>query len=85
MLAQLVILDLDSATVGTVDFFNKPTVGHRGWGLSARGGGVTKVFWTGLTVGLELLKGGGWEVWVTGFWVGRMGFVSERASVFWVR
>lgn len=60
MLAQLVILDLDAATVGTVDFFNKPTVGRMGWGLGARGGGITKVFWTGLTVGLEVLEGGRW-------------------------
>lgn len=80
-MAQLAILDLDSATVGTVDFFSKPTVGRRGWGLGARGGGVTKVFWTGLTVGPEVLKGGGWEVWVTGFWVDRMGFVNEGAAV----
>lgn len=83
-MAQLVILDLDSATMGTVDFFNKPTVGRRGCGLGTRGGGVTKVFWTGLTVGLEVLEGGEWEVWVTGFWVGRMGFVNEGAAVFGV-
>lgn len=81
-MAQLVILDLDSATVGKVDFFDKPTVGRRGWALGAGGGGVTKVFWTGLTVGLEVLERGGWNVRVTCFWVGRMGFVNE--AVFWV-
>lgn len=85
LLAQLVILDLDSATVGIADFFNKPTVGRRGWGLGARGRGVTKVFWTGLPVGLEALEGARWGVRVTGFWAGRTtGFVGKGAAVFWV-
>lgn len=55
--AQLVVLDLDFATVGIVNFLDKPVVGRRGWGLGTGGRGVMKVFWTGLTVGLEALEG----------------------------
>lgn len=84
LLARLVVLDLASATVGIVGFFDKPAVGCRGRGLGARGRGVTRVFWTGLTVGLEALEGARWEVRFTGFWVGRTGFVNEGAAVFWV-
>lgn len=84
LLAQLLVLDLDSATVGRVDFFTKPAVGHRGWGLGDRGRGVTKVFWTGLTVGLEALEGARWGVRVTSFCAGRTaGFVDEGTAAFW--
>lgn len=44
MLAQLVVLDLDFATVGSVNFLDKPVVGRRGWGLGTGGRGVMKVF-----------------------------------------
>lgn len=84
LLAQLVILDLDFATVGRVNFLDKPVVGCRGWGLEAGGRGVMKVFWTGLTVGLEALEGTRWEVRGAGFWVGGTCFVNEGAPVFWI-
>lgn len=84
LLDQLIILDLDFATVGLVNFLDKPVVGRRGLGLGAEGRGVTKVFWTGLTVGLEALEGARREVRGTGFWVGRTGFVNEGAPVFWI-
>lgn len=81
LLAQLVILDLDSATVEAA-FLEKPAAGRRNWGLEAGGRGVMEVFWTGLTVGLEALEGAGWEVGGVGFWVVRTGFVNEGATVF---
>lgn len=82
--AQLVILDLDFATVGIVYFLDKPVVGCRGWELGAGGWGVMNAFWMGFTVGLEALECARWEVGGAGFRVGRTGFVNEGAPVFWI-
>lgn len=84
LLDQLVILDLGFATVGIVNFLDKPVVGCRAWGLGVGGWGVMKVFWTGLTVGLEALEGTRWEVRGAGFWVIGMGFVNEGAPALWI-
>lgn len=81
--AQLLVLDLDFATVGIVNFLDKP-VGCRGWELGAGGRGVVKVFCMGLTVGLEALECARWEVGGAGFRVGGAGFVNEGAPVFWI-
>lgn len=85
LLAQLVVLDLDFAAVGIVNFLDKPVVGRRGWGLGAGGRGVVKGFWTGLAVGLGALEGARWEVRGAGFWLGGTGFGNEEgAPIFWI-